>query len=66
MTSTNYTNQTASSQNYSDSIYTEDVLLLETGDELLLENDTDSILLEYLGRNSTNFSGISLNSTNYT
>jgi hypothetical protein len=58
MTSTNYTKQTINSENYSKSIYTEDVLLLETGDELLLENDTDAILIDYMFSYSTNYTAV--------
>jgi hypothetical protein len=65
MVSTDYTKPTINSSKYSKSIPTTDVLLLEGGDELLLENDTDSILLEYLVTNSANYVKPSVVSTDY-
>ena len=54
--STNFSKVTINSENYLKSIYTKDILLLEGGDKLLLENGTDAILLGYLGINSVNYS----------
>lgn len=58
MVSTNYTKTTINSENYLKSKATEDVLLLESGDELLLENGSDAILLEYPFINSTNYTKV--------
>jgi hypothetical protein len=66
MVSTNFTKETINSENYLKSKQTTDVLLLENGDGLLLESNTDAILLEDITLNSTNFAKSSINSTNYT
>lgn len=65
--STNYSNISINSENYSKNFPTETtgVLLLGGGDKILLENGTDFILLEEAGINSTNFSSSTVNSTNY-
>ena len=66
MVSTNYSSPVSpESENYHKSIATKDVLLLEGGYELLLENGTYSILLEYTDIKSTNFAKTTINSTNY-
>jgi hypothetical protein len=66
MVSTNFTKETINSENYLKSKQTTDVLLLENGDGLLLESNTDAILLEDITLNSTNFAKSSINSTDYT
>lgn len=63
---TGYTPQDLNSQNYLKSIPTTDVLLLEGGDKILLENGSDSILLEILSLSATGFTATSLNATGYT
>ena len=65
MASTNYSKVTINSERFSKSIATEDVLLLEGGDKLLLEDGTDSILLDILSSRSTDFTGATIRSTNY-
>ena len=63
--STNYTNPSKSSTNFLGSPATSDVLLLEGGDKILLENGTDAISLEEAGPFSTAFTASSVNSTDY-
>ena len=65
MVSTDYTKPSQVGSNFQKSIATTDVLLLETGDKLLLENGTDAILLDILGRFSTDYTKSTINSTSY-
>lgn len=65
MVSTNFGKPSVSSTNFLISAYGTDVLLLEDGFELLLENGVDSILLEETDIKSNNFVKPSINSTNY-
>ena len=54
--STNYsTPVSTNSENYGQSTTDTDVLLIETGDELLLESGTDSLLLEEIVSFASNF-----------
>ena len=63
--STDYTKPSINSENYGKTIVTSDVLLLEGGDKLLLENGTDAILLSLLVDNSINLAKITINSTSF-
>ena len=63
--STNFSIPTQVSTGFGSVNTSSGVLLLETGDELLLENDTDSILLEGIETKSLNYTKPSVYSTNY-
>lgn len=68
MVSTDYSETSLNSTNFGTGSSSTDVLLLEGGDKLLIEGTSDAILLESSGAGdtqSTNFTGISINSTNY-
>lgn len=64
MVITDYDKPSVNSENYSKSVATEDFLLLEGGDNLLLEN-SDTISLEILDLFPTNFTGVTVSSTDY-
>lgn len=65
MTSTNFSKTAQTSTGYGYKNVASGVLLIETSDELLLENGTDSLLLENLETGSTNYTKTSTPSTNF-
>ena len=65
MNATNYSKGTLASTNYGTGATKTDVLLLETGDELLQQNEVVSLLLASGGILASNYSGIALNASGY-
>ncbi len=65
MNATNYSKGTLASTNYGTGATKTDVLLLETGDELLQQNEIVSLLLASGGILASNYSGIALNASGY-
>ena len=65
---TNYSKSTPNASNYNLTAATStDILLLESGSKLLLENGVDNLLIESgKGVSQTDYTKISPNATNYT